>query len=242
MSIDIDGNERRVLYEFARDTVRERRARRVLDLACGDGEGTAIIADGVPEGSVLGIDLSSTEIQKTASRVRPNLRFAEGNALAVSHPDRAFDAIVSCHTIEHFTEADQRQLLKELHRLLQSGGLLVIATPDRDVWSMLGIAGQQEDHIRELTQGEFVGLVQEAGFTVRQVLGQSILRHGTFPLRRVLNVLKRLDVFHVRRLLGSSVRTIDKQTQPIVRDATVLPLPPSERASTTVLIAERSSA
>ena len=239
MSIDIEGNERRVLYEFARDEVRAHGARRVLDLACAEGEGTAVIAAGVPQASVLGVDLNAEAIRKAQGRfAKNNLRFERGNALSLPYADHAFDAIVSCHTIEHFNATDQQKFLGELRRLLEPNGLLVIATPDRDVWSMLGIASQQEDHIRELTQTEFIELVRLAGFFVRRVFGQSILRQGSFPLRRMLNLLKYFDVLKIRRLLGRSVRTIDKKAQPIVRDATVMPLISGEKASTTVILAE----
>lgn len=227
-----------MLYKFARDRVRG--AKRVLDCACGDGKGTNILASG-SSASFVGVDLGSGLI-RTANEAAhaQNVSFREGNALSLPHRDGEFDAVVSCHTIEHFSAADQKRFLAELKRVLAPGGTLVIATPDRDVWAALGIAGEQEDHIRELTKNEFIEEVSLAGFEVLEVLGQNPLKpSGNSPVRRLLNFLKRLDVFRLRRLLGGFVHAVDKKTQPIVQDVSVVPLRENEKASVTVLVARR---
>jgi len=231
-------DERSVLYEFARDRVRG--ARRVLDCACGPGGGTNIIAVGSPGAECIGVDRDAGLVREARGKFRaPNLSFEEGNALALREPDGAFDAVVSCHTVEHFSAGNQRRLLAELRRVLAPAGTLVIATPDRDVWAALGIAGEQEDHICELTKKEFVEEVSAAGFEVLEVLGQNPLMSENFPLRRFLNFLKRLDVLRLRRLLGGFRRTIDKKTQPISQDASVVPLREGEKASVSVIVARR---
>jgi SAM-dependent methyltransferase len=238
MPLDFKGDERSVLYEFARDRVRS--AKRVLDCACGDGRITNILALGFPNASCTGIDRDAGLIRAAREAFHmPNLAFREDDALSLHEPDGAFDAVISCHTIEHFSAADQKRFLAELKRVLTPGGTLIIATPDRDVWAALGIAGQQEDHIRELTQKEFVEEVSLAGFEVLEVLGQNPLRGGNFLLRRILNFIKHLDVFRLRRLLGDFVRKVDKKTQPIQQDVSVVPLRDGEKASVTVLVARR---
>ncbi len=230
--------ERPALYAFARDVVRRSNARTVLDVACGDGAGTHAIFEGSPEAEVIGVDLDHDLVAAAERFAAPKLRFERGDARKLRFPDSSFDAIVSCHTIEHLTEGDQKIFLAELRRLLRPQGLLVIATPDRDVWALLGIAGQQEDHIRELTQAEFFDVVRGAGFTIEGAFGQQQLQSGSFMTRRVLNFLKHLDVLGVRRmLLGSYLKKIDRTTQPTSPQNAVTALRDGEKASTTVAVA-----
>jgi trans-aconitate 2-methyltransferase len=57
---------------------------RVLDVGCGNGKITAEIAARVPEGSVLGVDVSEEMITFASSHfgptIRPNLRFEVADA------------------------------------------------------------------------------------------------------------------------------------------------------------------
>lgn len=58
---------------------------RILDIGCGDGKITARISQLVPDGSVLGIDISPDMISFARRRYSPesfrNLRFKQGDAL-----------------------------------------------------------------------------------------------------------------------------------------------------------------
>lgn len=45
-------------------------------------------------------------------------------------PDASFDAVYSSHTIEHFDRTGARRFLTECHRVLKSGGILRLVTPD----------------------------------------------------------------------------------------------------------------
>jgi ubiquinone/menaquinone biosynthesis C-methylase UbiE len=234
-------NERPALYAFARDWARALGPARVLDVACGSGEGTEILARGLPGAVVTGIDLNDSLVRfaKEAFRAE-NLRYETGDALALQVPDASFDIVVTCHTIEHFSARDQERFLREMRRVLKPDGWLFAATPDRDVWALQGIAGQQEDHIQELTQREFGELIRSSGFRMNGLFGQYLLREGSFPFRRLLNTLKRLDVFRLRRLMRGTVKAMDRSTRPVDLDTAVVPIPSGGKASTTVIIAQKT--
>lgn len=242
MAADIEIRERPALYAFASAVVVERGARVVLDVACGDGGGTRDIAAGSPDAEVFGVDLDERLLARAQRFAGRRLRFERGDVRILRFADAAFDTVVSCHTIEHLNKRDQQKFLAELHRVLRPGGALVIATPDRDVWELLGIAGEQEDHVRELDQGEFLALVRDAGFRIEGVFGQQPLREGSFVARRVLNALKRLDVIGLRRMiLGRYIKRIDESTRPTLPENSVVPLEIGQKASITVAVAVRSS-
>jgi SAM-dependent methyltransferase len=119
-------------YLFA---TRFTRGREVLDLACGSGYGSALIAR-YGARSVTGVDISPAAIDEARSRYDvPNVRFVEGDALA-ARVDGPFDVAVSFETIEHVD--DPGRALDELARVLAPGGVLVCSSPNRDLTNPRG--------------------------------------------------------------------------------------------------------
>src|SRR5688572_18887091 len=114
-------------YAFARPLAR---GRRVLDAACGEGYGSALLA--AAGGQVLGVDVDPAAIAHARARYAgaPGLRFDVADATALDAlPDASFDLVCSFETLEH-VEAQER-LLDGLARVLAPGGLLLVSTPDR---------------------------------------------------------------------------------------------------------------
>lgn len=232
--------EREKLYAFAASSLRERGAKRILDLGCADGGGTATLSG---RGfTITAVDLSEKLIREAGARHgTPDLTFITADATKTGLPHASFDAVVSFHLIEHLDLKGQMALLREIKRVLRPKGLLLIATPDRDVWELQGIAGQQEDHVREINRVETQALLEEAGFAVRGVYGQDLLKKKNFTLRRMLNFLKRLDIFRARRLLMSegTLGKIDAATQPVEVKGDVILLGPNDHASVTIFECSR---
>ncbi len=245
MSTDPRGTERKNLYAFAIQCAKETGARTILDSACGDGAGTHMLASGIPSAEVIGLDIDPALIRGAGGRFQaPHLAYVAGDARRTPFQGGEFDCVISLHTVEHFTAPDQKIFLGEVRRILRPGGTLCIATPDRDVWGMQGIAGVQADHVKELNQKECIEIVSGSGFRVENVFGQSALRAHRSALRPYLNLLRKLDIFHARHIFfGEKLRDrIDATTQPVHADTEVLPLKDGEKASVTVLICKKSEA
>lgn len=115
-------------YVFAAQLVR---GCRVLDIACGEGYGSALIADSGAD-QVLGVDISPTAIAIAQERfVRDGLTFRTGAAEelpAVVGADVLFDLIVSFETIEHVE--DVGRFLGGVRQVLKPGGSIVISAPN----------------------------------------------------------------------------------------------------------------
>src|SRR3546814_2694630 len=76
---------------------------RVLDAACGEGFGSALLARAGAH-SVLGVDIADSAITHARSRygAQPVLSFARADVCALdAFPDNSFDLIVSFETLEH---------------------------------------------------------------------------------------------------------------------------------------------
>ena len=149
-------------YAFARGLVA---GRRVVDVACGEGYGSALLASGAPE--VLGVDIDPRAVAHAAARYQAgNLRFAVGSATALPLTDAAVDAVVSFETIEHLPQQAQAAMIAEFARVLAPRGMLVLSSPNRPQYS--DARGYRNPfHLHELDRGELDALLRDA-FPVRR--------------------------------------------------------------------------
>ncbi len=132
----------------------------VVDIACGEGYGSAILAATAEK--VTGIDISEEVIAhaaKTYGSVQ-NLQFTVGAADAIPIADRSIDLVVAFETIEHLDETTQEGFLKEIKRILKTNGILVISTPDKSNYSDRH-GHINEFHVKEFTGDEFRGFLQQ---------------------------------------------------------------------------------
>ena len=114
-------------YAFAR---RFAEGRRVLDVACGEGYGSALLA-GVA-GAVTGVDIDAKAIAhaRASYAALANVRYEEGSAATLPLPDASIDVVVSFETIEHLPRAEQPRMLAEIARVLTQDGVLIMSAPN----------------------------------------------------------------------------------------------------------------
>jgi len=139
-------------YLFARRIVA---GKRVLDAACGEGYGSALLAASAD--SVLGVDIAESAVAHARQRYgqHANLRFEQGDCTALSCGDAQFDLIVSFETLEHV--AAQQELIAGFARALAPGGLLIVSSPDKRTYSEKS-GFRNEFHVRELYREELLEL------------------------------------------------------------------------------------
>ena len=107
---------------------------------------------------MVGVDLDVSAVRfANENYLSERVSFRRGDALALPIADCSIDVVVSFETIEHL-EAHET-FLAEVRRVLRPGGLLVISSPDRRVYTEE--AGQKNPfHVRELGRGEFLRLLR----------------------------------------------------------------------------------
>ena len=129
----------------------------VLDIACGEGYGSALVAE--VANSVVGVDIDLGTINEALSKYKaPNLSFIQGDCANIPHPNNSFDLVISFETIEHHDK--QSEMLREIRRVLRPDGVILISSPNRPEFNR----GRNEPypyHVRELDYNEFNSLLCE---------------------------------------------------------------------------------
>ena len=171
--------EHQMRYQFAKQYVS---GKDVVDCACGSGESSSIFASAGAK-SVIGIDLDELAISDARSKyVAKNLGFLKNDGIDIPVPDQSCDVVVSLETIEHVL--NDVHFVKEIHRVLRSGGILICSTPNREITNPRTLITDKpwnQFHVREYSFDEFENLFDRMFF--------SVLNGGQNPslkMRRIL--------------------------------------------------------
>ncbi|WP_280771351.1 class I SAM-dependent methyltransferase [Salipaludibacillus daqingensis] len=129
-----------------------------LDIACGTGYGTKMIAKGRKReiSSIIGVDIDQDAITYAIQHYyHPLLGFKQGDALDknLKNTIGTFDTILSFETIEHVP--NDKDFLENLYELLAPGGTLVLSTPFGEG---RGKPCGSPFHYHQLTEEEFTSL------------------------------------------------------------------------------------
>jgi ubiquinone/menaquinone biosynthesis C-methylase UbiE len=137
----------------------------VLDIGCGPGHVGRFLSDRGFD--VTGVDLSPAMIA-IAERMNPRMRFEPADMRSLPEGDATCSGIVAFYSVIHIARGDVPAVLREMRRVLQAKGKLLIAfhggTGSVANDEFLGHRAPFEATLFE--EDEMVGLVEAAGFTI----------------------------------------------------------------------------
>ena len=158
---------------------------RVLDAGCGEG---VLVEEYASRLAIEGLDANYS-----SSRVR------SGSLTALPYPDASFDRALCLDVLEHMPFDDQRAALCELHRVLVSGGELLVSIPNlahlqsRVHFLLMGRlirTASEQKHPGDRPANEYIRIAEGSGFELTR-------REGIFP---TIPVLTRFIRRHPRTL------------------------------------------
>ena len=104
------------------------KGKRVLDVACGEGYGSALMKRWGAT-SVVGVDISGEAVDIANSAfATEGLEYIQHDAEQLPFDDVSFDMAVSLETIEHLDHPEK--FLRELRRVVRAGGTIVVSCPN----------------------------------------------------------------------------------------------------------------
>jgi len=186
-------------YHAARDYVQ---GKAVLELGCGEGVGTAILAEAASE--LLAIDYSRKAVE-TASRNLSSgkIRFQVERVPPIRIADGRFDVVIMFQMIEHLDRAEP--LIEEICRVLKDRGTLLVATVNKEE-----SLTDNPFHLHEFNREELEELLgkyfAEVGFF--GLFGNEKYDHYLEKNKARVNSIMRLDVFDISSKIPLGVRRI----------------------------------
>jgi SAM-dependent methyltransferase len=133
-----------------------------IDLGCGRGEWLEVLVEaGVRAG---GVDLDEGMLQSARAA---GLDVTQGEAVATMRglPAESRDIVSALHVAEHLRFEDLVALVREAHRVLRPGGLLILETPDPENLTVATVGFHLDPtHERPIPAGLLAFLPEHHGF------------------------------------------------------------------------------
>jgi ubiquinone/menaquinone biosynthesis C-methylase UbiE len=157
---------------------------KVLDAGCGNGDYTILA---LREGArVWAFDYSEEMVRCTAARVeRSNYRteiLFRASVTDIPAPDEYFDVVMCLAVLDHVPDADIPRALRELVRVLKTGGRAYLNVPNRfgyhwraGLWLMQRLGRMLLGETRFFTPWGFDRQVRDSGLVPRRSLGLYVL-------------------------------------------------------------------
>jgi SAM-dependent methyltransferase len=102
--------------------------RRILDLGCTVGNSTLPWVDAFPDAEVHGIDVAAPVLRYAHARAESlgkRVHYSQQNAERTNFPDGHFDVVMSCLLVHETSRKALSRILREAHRLLAPGGVML---------------------------------------------------------------------------------------------------------------------
>ncbi len=143
----------------------------VLDLGCGTGSLSVLIAQRHPEAKLAGLDPDPKALARAnakAARAGLTIRFEQGFGDALPFADASLDRVLSSLVLHHLTREEKLATFRDVRRALRPGGelhVLDFGPPhgrlDRALMHLIHHGDRMDDNVA----GKLPALMQEAGLT-----------------------------------------------------------------------------
>jgi 2-polyprenyl-3-methyl-5-hydroxy-6-metoxy-1,4-benzoquinol methylase len=164
---------------------------RILDLGCGQGHITSKIQENFQSAEISGLDYSISAIEYAVA-LFPQIDFAVGNAYDPPYSEGYFDIVVCNNLWEHVP--DPLFLLKEIRRIIRSGGFLIISTPSRyrlenivRVMRGKSVRFMSPLHVTEYSVGQIIEQLEFGKFEVIRIDSEPVITKNTTIKSLIIN-------------------------------------------------------
>jgi SAM-dependent methyltransferase len=152
---------------------------RILDAGCGTGGMLSYLSR---FGPTVGIDIADEAVSLAHRRGLD--RVARASVEEVPFATSSFDLLVSFDVLYHQAVVDDRKALREFHRVLRPGGLLVVRVP---AYNWLRGAHDLAVHTRHRYSAPELGhKLQDAGFSLQKLTHVNSLLFPIAAMKRMM--------------------------------------------------------
>ena len=167
-------------YIFAKDIISDyfgRNGSKVLDLGCGNGYGTSILAEVTSR--CLAVDINNEALQEGKKQYQSseisyrNIDLNKpGNNIAKIWGEKNFEVVVSFEVLEHLV--DPKRIVREIYNLIGEQGYFIVSVPNEKFESLDSNGNPKNPfHIQAFNLDRLKELMQENGFQIQNYYGQA---------------------------------------------------------------------
>lgn len=230
----------KMLYEPCAEAFKKVRGR-MLDVGCGYGIATRILAENRPELAVYGIDKDRKRILE-AEKYKTKVTFQVARAEKLPFKDKYFSAVMSMEVIEHVE--DPKSFLNEIKRVLKTDGIFFLTTTlEGDPINFYGLnyncfgydpRRKLYGHIQKFRIKKLREMLQKNGFEILSIrfsfhyisqiydtllqffiknFGEKV-RPIMYPLSAIIGILGIAETFLLRRVpIGLNIQIVCRKTK-----------------------------
>ncbi|TAH40367.1 MAG: class I SAM-dependent methyltransferase [Bacteroidetes bacterium] len=186
-------------YEFA---VAYIEGKKVLDVGCGNGYGTALMAKSAREIVGLDYDAETVEQNKKAYSSLSNITFKQAFIPPIPFEEASFDVITAFQFIEHIES--RKEFLKECLRVLRPGGILLVTTPNA-----LKSLARNPFHVHEYTFSEMDAELKSlsTNFELQGLNGNESVNQYYAENGKFVRMILKWDIFKLHQRLPAGLLT-----------------------------------
>ena len=149
---------------------------RVLDVCCGTGQLTAMIASRGFPGQIIGVDISESAIEIAGIKYQHiPVTFLKASARDLPFDASRFDKCFLSLGLHHMSQHERQKTLAEIHRTLAHKGTLYVIDynlPEKGLRQISAITFAKLDKSKEayemLKNGKLIREIQKAGFEIEK--------------------------------------------------------------------------
>jgi SAM-dependent methyltransferase len=139
------------LTELLHHDTRYPAGNRVLEIGCGVGAQTAILAKGSPGARIVSVDIARESVEQARSRLRgEGVQFCQADIFSLPFQDASFDHVFVCFVLEHL--AEPLRALVAVRRMLRPGGTITVIEGDHGSAYFSPQSAEAEEAIRCLVE------------------------------------------------------------------------------------------
>jgi len=143
--------------------LRARGSRRIADIACGTGILSDRIEREIHPDEIYGVDMADGMLEQARAR-SGRVKWLRGPAEQLPFDDGALDAVVTTSAFHFF---DQPAALREFHRVLAPGGLVVVSALSARQSALQASSASRWKPQHNASPAEMRALFEGAGLAVR---------------------------------------------------------------------------
>lgn len=185
-----------------------KRARRIVDIGCGDGALTYLLSKNNKIAEVLGCDTDCIGIKLAQQKIKElptsrKIQLVNKSFEECEFENQSIDVITMCDVIEHVEGVEH--LLKEIKRTLKKGGSLIITTPFKRSNNILW----DENHVLEYTNATLNDLLtKNFPKTTVKMFSPTPMYWIYYRCKTIYNILYLLGLNPLKFYLESSNHTM----------------------------------